>query len=184
MAVIILSVAVIIYLDARQNGQYVNLPELEKSNLSIKNMQLTSSSFIPGGPIPARFTCDGEDINPPLEWRDVPVGAKSLAIITDDPDAPGGTWLHWTLWNIDPSLSGIETGKVPSGAVEGMTDFGRSGYGGPCPPSGNHRYYFRIYALDIRLDLRADALLSDLNQAMTGHVIGQAELMGTYSRNQ
>lgn len=149
----------------------------------IEEMNITSTEFKDQGMIPAKYTCDGENINPPLTFMGIPSEAKSLVLIVDDPDAPGGTWLHWTVWNIDPASSGIEEGSTPSGSIEGVTDFGKPGYGGPCPPSGTHRYFFKLYALDINLDLDASASMEDLISAMEGHVLQDSELIGLYERS-
>lgn len=146
------------------------------------NMNLTASAFSEGQSIPSKYTCDGENINPELLINEVPPDAKSLVLIVDDPDAPAGTWVHWTLWNIDPQTSVIAENTVPSGAVEGVTSFGKSGYGGPCPPSGTHRYVFKLYALDQELDLPASTTADELPEAMQAHILEQTQLMGTYSR--
>ncbi len=145
-------------------------------------MKITSTAFLHGKPIPTKYTCDGEDINPELHFSDVPNEAVTLALILDDPDAPGKTWTHWVLWNIAPAEKGVGEGEVPEGCIEGLTSFGRPGYGGPCPPSGTHRYFFKLYALDVRLDLLAETTKKGIETAMAGHVIEQAELMGTYAR--
>jgi Raf kinase inhibitor-like YbhB/YbcL family protein len=150
-------------------------------------LQVTSSAFENGKPIPARYTCDGEDISPPLKWSGLPQGAKSIALIADDPDAPMGTWVHWVLWNLPPIAELQEavptTASLPSGAKQGISDFKRPGYGGPCPPRGGpHRYYFKLYALDAALDLPAGAKKSDLEKAMRGHILAEGQLMGTYKR--
>jgi Raf kinase inhibitor-like YbhB/YbcL family protein len=146
-------------------------------------MKITSSAFQEGANIPPKFTCDGADTNPPLQIADVPAGAKSLALIIDDPDAPSGLFTHWAVWNIPPQASAIGEGSTPKG-VEGTNDFGKSGYGGPCPPSGAHRYYFKVLALDRELDLPFGAKRGPLDAAMKGHVLGQGELMGRYSRKK
>jgi hypothetical protein len=146
------------------------------------NMKITSSAFENQGQIPSKYTCDGEDINPPLKFENVPKQAQTLALIADDPDAPSGTWVHWTIWNIPVSADGIAEGAKPLG-IEGMTSFGSKGYGGPCPPSGSHRYFFKLYALDTELNLDTDADKEALESAMQGHIIEQAELMGNYSRS-
>lgn len=146
-------------------------------------MHIGSSAFDHNQKIPAKYTCDGEDINPSLDFAEVPEGAKSLALIVDDPDAPAGTWVHWTLWNIAPDIQEIEEKGVPEGAVQGMTSFGRPGYGGPCPPSGTHRYFFKLYALDTELELPEDADAHELEEAMAGHILAQSELIGLYSRS-
>jgi Raf kinase inhibitor-like YbhB/YbcL family protein len=146
-------------------------------------MKITSSAFQQGGNIPSKFTCDGANTNPPLQISDVPPEAKSLVLIVDDPDAPSGLFTHWAVWNISPQTSTIAEGSGPKGA-QGTNDFGRSGYGGPCPPSGTHRYYFKIFALDRELDLPFGAKRSQLDAAMKGRVIAQGELMGRYSRKK
>ncbi len=144
--------------------------------------KITSSAFDHEGNIPSRFTCDGLDINPQLKIENVPPSAKSLALIVDDPDAPSKTWVHWVAWNIDPKIVEIKENSVPKGAVQGINDFRKHNYGGPCPPSGTHRYYFKLYALDTVLDLGNHAEKPDLEKAMKGHIIAQTELMGKYKR--
>lgn len=151
------------------------------------SLSLTSPAFAQGQPIPARFTCDGEDISPALNWGEPPAGTRSFALIMDDPDAPAGTWTHWVLFNIpadmrslDEAVPALET--LTSGARHGKNSWGRLGYGGPCPPAGTHRYFFRLYALDIFLDLPAGAAKKDVQSAMQGHILAQGELMGTYAR--
>jgi Raf kinase inhibitor-like YbhB/YbcL family protein len=150
-------------------------------------IKIKSLAFEAGGMIPSKFTCDGPDVSPALEWESVPENAKTLAIICDDPDAPMGTWVHWVIFNIPAGLGGLEE-DVPadevlsSGAIQGINDFRRIGYGGPCPPSGIHRYFFKIYALDTELDLKPGATKSQVLEAMEGHILAQGELMGRYSR--
>lgn len=146
-------------------------------------MKITSSAFQEGGNIPSKFTCDGGDTTPPLQIAEVPSGAKSLALVVDDPDAPSGLFTHWMVWNISPQTSAIAEASAPKG-VHGTNDFGKSGYGGPCPPSGTHRYYFKIFALDRELDLPPGTKRSQLDAAMKGHVVAQGELMGRYSRKK
>ncbi len=146
-------------------------------------MKITSSAFHEGANIPSKFTCEGADTSPPLQIADVPSRAKSLALIVDDPDAPSGLFTHWMVWNIPPQTGTIGEGAAPKG-VQGTNDFGKSGYGGPCPPSGTHRYYFKIFALDRELDLPFGAKRGQLDAAMKGHVVGQAELMGKYSKHK
>ena len=145
-------------------------------------MTITSSAFKHKSKIPSKYTCDGENINPPLQIADVPSAAKSLVLISDDPDAPMGTWVHWTAWNISPESKEIAENSAPIGAVEVMTSFGDKGYGGPCPPSGTHRYFFKLYALDKALDLPPSAKASDIEKAMTGHILDKTELIGLYQR--
>jgi Raf kinase inhibitor-like YbhB/YbcL family protein len=146
-------------------------------------MKITSSAFQDGANIPSKFTCDGADTSPPLQIADIPSQAKSLALIVDDPDAPGGLFTHWTVWNIPPQTGAVGEGSAPKG-VQGTNDFGKSGYGGPCPPSGTHRYYFKIFALDRALDLPFGAKRGQVDGALKGHVIAQGELMGRYSRKK
>ena len=155
------------------------------------DFKLVSSAFSMQGDIPARYTCDGADVSPPLSWTGVPVGTKSLALIVDDPDAPDPkaprmVWVHWVLYNLPPDLATLPedaaSQQLPSGSRDGVNDWKRTGYGGPCPPIGKHRYFFKLYALD--------AVLPDLNQpnkaalekAMGGHILAKAELVGTYQR--
>lgn len=150
-------------------------------------MMITSTAFSPGELIPPEFTCDGNDVSPPLAWSDVPPGAISLALISDDPDAPGGRWVHWVAWNLPVSPGRLDRGQpgkgeLADGTRQGTNDFHRPGYGGPCPPSGTHRYYFRLFALDTRLDLAAGATRAELEGAMKGHILATAELMGKYRR--
>jgi Raf kinase inhibitor-like YbhB/YbcL family protein len=153
-------------------------------------MTITSPAFELGRPIPAKYTCEGEDVSPPLQWRDVPADAKSLSLICDDPDAPVGTWVHWVVYDL-PLTTGELTEKVPmsqtlpDGAKQGRNDFKRVGYGGPCPPPGKpHRYYFKLYALDTQLGLKPGATKRELLQTMEGHILAEAQLMGTYQRRR
>lgn len=150
-------------------------------------LTLTSSAFTHGGAIPSVYTCEGDDLSPPLAWTDPPAGTTSVALISDDPDAPMGTWVHWVLYNLAPTARRLAPGFPPDGEVkdgarQGMTDFGRTGYGGPCPPSGTHRYFFKLYALDTVLDLKPGATKAQLEAAMAGHILAQGELMGTYRK--
>lgn len=151
-------------------------------NLSGKNMKIFSSAFKNNERIPAKYTCDGENINPPLGISDTPENAKSLALIVNDPDAPRGTWTHWTIWNIDPNIREIAADSTPPNTIEGVTDFGKPGYGGPCPPSGTHRYFFKIYALDTKIDLAPSKKVNELKKAMEKHILDSAEIIGLYSR--
>ena len=144
-------------------------------------MKITSSAFQEGGDIPSKFTCDGADMNPALRFEGAPGEAKSLLLIVDDPDAPVGLFTHWLVWNIDPKTTEIAEKSVPPRAVQGTNDYPGRGYDGPQPPSGTHRYYFRIIALDKKLDLPSSAKRKELDKAMSGHVIAQGEYMGRYS---
>ena len=154
---------------------------------------LTSPSFAPQGEIPAKFTCEGEDVSPPLAWSGVPRGTKSLALIVDDPDAPDPkapkmTWVHWVLYNLPPAASslpeGVKKSALPSGTREGQNDWKRTGYGGPCPPIGRHRYFHKLMALDTVLPDLGAATKAELEKAMKGHVLAQAELVGTYEKKK
>lgn len=153
------------------------------------SLSLSSSAFAPNAAIPARHTCDGNEASPPLQWSGVPSTAKSLALIVDDPDAPDPaaprtTWVHWVLYDLPVSASGLAEGihapQLPAGTREGTNDFGRTGYGGPCPPVGRHRYFFKLYALDSVLPDLGQPTKARLLAAMKGHVVAQAELVGTY----
>jgi Raf kinase inhibitor-like YbhB/YbcL family protein len=147
-------------------------------------MKITTPAFQEGGNIPSKFTCDGSDANPPLRFEGAPAEAKSLALIVDDPDAPSGLFTHWLIWNIDPKTTAIDENSAPPNAIQGKNDFGKSGYGGPCPPSGTHRYFFKVFALDRKLELPAGSKRAQLDAQMRGHVIAQGELMGRYSRSR
>jgi Raf kinase inhibitor-like YbhB/YbcL family protein len=146
-------------------------------------MKITSSAFQEGGNIPSKFTCDGSDSSPPLQITGVPSEAKTLVLIADDPDAPGGLFTHWLVWNIPTQTNSIAEGSAPKG-MHGTNDFGKSGYKGPCPPPGTHRYSFKIFALDRELDLRPGARRSQVDAAMKGHIIAQGELVGRYARRK
>ena len=150
-------------------------------------MQINSGAFRNGQSIPGKYTCDGADISPDLKWEQLPDEAISLALICDDPDAPAGTWVHWVYYNLPVTMGSLPENVEPletpeSGGLQGRNDFGRIGYGGPCPPGGTHRYFFKLYALDTMLDLAAGATKKALLAAMEGHIVGQAELVGTYRR--
>ena len=144
-------------------------------------LKLTSTEFDNNTNIPDRYTCKGKDINPPLNIENIPEETVSLALIMDDPDAPVGIWDHWIIWNISPTGK-IDEDTVPEGSTQGKNSWGRSDYGGPCPPSGTHRYIFKIYALDTTLDLDSTATKKDLENAMDGHIIEKAELIGLFSK--
>ncbi len=151
-------------------------------------LQLSSTAFRQGEYIPKKYTGEGADVSPPLRWANVPEGVKSFALICDDPDAPVGTWVHWVLFNVSPSLTELPEAlskerELPNGARQGVNDFKKIGYGGPMPPRGSdHRYFFKLYALDAMLSLTAGASKAELLRAMEKHVLGQAELMGRYRR--
>jgi Raf kinase inhibitor-like YbhB/YbcL family protein len=145
----------------------------------VKELVVKSSAFANNGPIPPEFTCDGEDVNPPLTIDGIPEETQSLVLIVDDPDAPMGTWVHWIVWNIPPSDK-IEENTVPG--VEGANDFRKHSYGGPCQPSGTHRYFFKVYALDTRLNLSPNSRKKDLEKTMQNHILAKGEIIGRYSR--
>ena len=151
-------------------------------------LEVTSSALETGTPIPRRFTCDGENVSPPLSWSNVPVETKSFAMIAEDPDAPKGTFVHWVLYNLPADSTALKPGvptdeRLDSGASQGVNGAGRIGFTGPCPPRGPaHRYFFRVYALDIRLNLDVTPAAADLRAAMKGHVLAEGGLMGTYQR--
>jgi Raf kinase inhibitor-like YbhB/YbcL family protein len=162
-------------------------------------LSIRSSAFEPNGPIPARFTCEGDDVSPPLEWSGAPEGTRSLVLIVDDPDAPDPAapkrvYVHWVLYDLPPTASGLDEGvatdALPAGAREGQNDWKRRGYGGPCPPVGRHRYFFKLYALDTTVDAalgavgEAGATKQELERAMSGHVLEAAELVGTYQKGK
>ncbi len=175
--IVVLAIAAAVYTYLRP------VPKQEEASLvGTGNMRIQSPEFEQNGVIPAKFTCDGENISPKLEISGAPENAASLVLIVDDPDAPLGTWVHWLVWNIPPRTAEIAEGGLPPGAVEGTTSFGKSGYGGPCPPSGQHHYFFKIYALDQPLSLGPSVKVGGLESAMAGHVLDKAGLVGVYSR--
>jgi len=147
-----------------------------------KTLRIESPAFVHNGAIPAAYTCDGTDASPPLEIGGVPQGAKSLALIVEDPDAPAGIWVHWVMWNIPPGARQIAAGTAPPGAVQGTNDWKRNGWGGPCPPSGTHRYIFRIFALDTAPALGPAVGKRGLERAMEGHILARGEIIGLYGR--
>ena len=164
----------------------VDIKKAENPGNEVVDMKLTSPAFKNNGLMPSEHTCDGSDTSPELRIEEVPQNAKSLALIMDDPDVPksirpSGLWIHWVAWNIPANTKTILKGNEPEG-VGGNSDFKRTGYGGPCPPSGTHRYFFKLYALDAELNLAGGAAKKELEKAMEGHVIERAELIGLYKR--
>ena len=154
---------------------------------SAEPMSIESSAFEPEGTIPAEFTCNGDDQSPPLTWNTPPSGTQSLVLIMDDPDAPFNTFVHWVVYNIPPTIESLAAGIVDEaslsvGGVQGQNGFKNIGYGGPCPPSGTHRYFFKLYALDTQLELSAGASKAEVIKAMDGHILGAGELMGRYGK--
>ena len=160
----------------------------DASRGSTMPFSLRSPSFSSGGAIPMKFTCEGSGISPALQWGEPPARTEGFTLIADDPDAPAGTWTHWVAYDLPATLRQLpeavpKQAAAPGGGAQGINDFGKTGYGGPCPPPGKpHRYFFRLYALDIKLDLKPGATRQQLERAMEGHILGQAELMGTYKR--
>jgi Raf kinase inhibitor-like YbhB/YbcL family protein len=152
------------------------------------SFQISTNAFSRGGTIPKKYTCDGPDVSPPLNWTDTPAATKSFALIADDPDAPVGTWVHWVAFNVPAASRQLpevvkKEEQLPDGTLQGRNDFRKIGYGGPCPPPGTpHRYFFKLYALDTMLNLKAGATKQDVERAMQGHVVGEAQLMGRYGR--
>jgi Raf kinase inhibitor-like YbhB/YbcL family protein len=147
------------------------------------SLQISSTAFENNSNIPEKYTCDGINVNPPLQIFNVPENAKSLALIVNDPDAPAGQWTHWLVWNIDPKTADIFENSTPLGSAVGINDFKEVSWGGPCPPTGNHQYQFKLYALDQLLHLEHGSTLEQLEDAMLGHVVDQAEYVGYYSRS-
>jgi len=162
-------------------------PALAQQKDNKMEIKLTSAAFKEGQPIPRQYTCDGLNVSPPLEWTGVPKTAKTVAIVADDPDAPAGTWVHWVVYDLAAeNISLVEnlppTENLKAGGFQGTNDSRKIGYGGPCPPSGTHRYFFKIYAVDSELPLKAGATKAEVEKAMEGHIVAQGQLMGTYSR--
>ena len=145
-------------------------------------MKIISSAFEDKQMIPPKYTCDGENINPPLQISNIPTETQSLALIVDDPDAPSGDWIHWLVWNINPAIKLITEDKSPQGAIQGTNDFNKQNYGGPCPPSGIHHYQFKIYALDTLLNLPSSSRKKDLEKAMENHILDKTLIVGLYQR--
>jgi len=171
----------------------VALASLAGEAVAAGHLALTSPSFAEGAPIPSRHTCEGGDVSPPLAWSGVPAGTQSLVLIVDDPDAPDPaaprtTWVHWVLYNLPPQATGLpedaRRGLLPAGTVEGLNDWKRTGYGGPCPPVGRHRYVLKLYALDRTLFSVGSATKAELERAMEGHVLAQGQLIGTYQKRR
>lgn len=163
-------------------GSILSTGALGKEVRKMEKLTVTSAAFAEGAAIASKYTCDGEDVNPSLAISATPAGTRSLALIMDDPDAPVGIWVHWVVWNIPAQTREIPENGMSAGAKQGRNDWKRNDYGGPCPPSGTHRYYFKLYALDTTLTLEPSATKADLERAMKGHVLAAGQLMGTYKR--
>jgi Raf kinase inhibitor-like YbhB/YbcL family protein len=154
-----------------------------QSGIRTEGLKISSPAFENGGEIPKKYTCDGANVNPPLKIDNVPSNAKSLALVFDDIDAPRGTYVHWILWNIGPNVTEIKENSVPEGAVQGMNDFKKQYYGGPCPPRRAHKYVLKIYALDALFNINPNSNKKDLEKAMEAHIISRSQLTGVYKRN-
>lgn len=182
---IFLVVALLVPLSLPAGTLANRLSSSDEENMSFT---ISSPSFSSGGTIPTKFTCSGADISPELKWNDPPAATKSFALLVDDPDAPAGNWNHWTIWNLPASLRSLpehfsKDARLSDGTEQGKNDFHKTGYNGPCPPPGKpHRYYFKLFALDAMLNLKAGAMKSDLEGAMKGHILAQAEWMGRFGR--
>ena len=172
----------LVWLTRQQHAPLAN--KLNQTHIVINPMQITSSAFLDNQTIPLKYTCDGDGVSPPLEFKDVPEAALTLAVTMADPDVPSGSWTHWILWNITAFAKEIGENQVPAGAVVGKGSSGQNVYGGPCPPSGTHHYIFTLYALDSKLTIPSYSTLEELKKAMEGHVITKAELVGLYNRNK
>ncbi|MEN6385583.1 MAG: YbhB/YbcL family Raf kinase inhibitor-like protein [Phycisphaerales bacterium] len=185
---ILISLLVLLYGFERENRTVSEIkgdPNMVKA--ATIPITVKSSAFQQDQMIPARYTCDGENISPPLKWGEIPIGTQSIALICEDPDAPMGTWTHWLMWNVPGNKTELEenipkVGKLPDGVCQGINSGKKVGYTGPCPPDGTHRYYFNVYALDSMLSLSGDVSKEMLLEAMNGHVIAEGSLMGTYQR--
>jgi Raf kinase inhibitor-like YbhB/YbcL family protein len=169
------------------SGQTLNRDAASAKGDTAMNINISSTAFNEGEMIPKKYTCDGENVSPSLEWTGIPKGTKSLALICDDPDAPRGTWVHWVLFNIPADASGLTENVSPrstlkNGARHGINDSRKLGYDGPCPPGGTHRYFFKVYALAVELSLESGATKAQLLKAMEGHILGEGQLMGKYKR--
>lgn len=187
LAAILISLALGVRAIALPNP-ILSLASLVSKEGNAMSLNISSPSFPSGGDIPKKFTCDGADVSPQLAWTEPPSATKSLALLVDDPDAPVGNWNHWTLWNLPASARGLAEGigheeKLPDGTEQGKNDFRKTGYNGPCPPPGKpHRYYFKLFALDTKLDLKSGAGKHELESAMKKHILAQGEWMGRYGR--
>ena len=183
--------AALLVANCGSSGKKEQTPTIQKEAVmttdSSSTLVLISSAFKEGEAIPRQYGCKGADISPPVEWSNIPKDTKTLAIIMDDPDAPMGIWVHWVIFNIPATATGLQESvpkqeSLPDGALQGKNDFRDFGYGGPCPPGGTHRYFFKLYALDATLQLKAGCTKAELLKTMAGHILGEAQLMGKYSR--
>lgn len=180
--IVLLILVILSFVFFVNKGKDSNKKNTTSTSSGIVAMKITSSAFANEALIPAKYTCDGQDVNPPLTFSEIPKDAKSLALVVEDPDAPSGTWTHWIVWNINPETSKIEEGKLPEGAVEGTNDFQSVGYGGPCPPGAEHRYMFNLFALDSQLNLPTTTKREELLSEIAKHKLSETELIGVYKR--
>lgn len=182
--IVLIPIILLIYFLTKSN-RVNNIKQESDKEINLKSdMKITSSAFEHNQNIPNKYTCDGENINPPLQFIDVPQNAKSLALIVDDPDAPSGTFDHWIVYNIDPATLEIKENSIPNSGSVGKSSTGVSKWVSPCPPSGVHRYFFKLYALDTRLNLPTNVSKKEVEEAMKNHVIESSELIGLYNRNK
>ena len=187
--IVVMSWAILVTCQSSDKADTAKSQDIKKGEVTMIKLDITSAAFKEGETIPTQYTCDGSNVSVPLAWSKAPEGTKSLVLICDDPDAPMGTWVHWVVINLPPELTGLPEGAAiaddssTAGAIECHNDFGRTIYGGPCPPKGPaHRYFFKLYALDTTLSLTKDADKADVEQAMKGHILAQGQLMGKYGR--
>lgn len=186
---IFISICLVSCGDINHANKIISSSKSSQSTQEVRTMKLESTAFEANNLIPAKYTCDGEDISPPLIWDEVPIETKSIVLIVDDPDAPGRTFVHWVIYDIPPTVRQLPekiaaVKSLPGGGVHGINDFGKLGYGGPCPPSGIHRYFFKLYALDKELSLPAGATKNQILAAMENHVLAKVDLIGRYQRQR
>lgn len=182
--IVVIITGVVSFLAFQKREVKETKPKESPISKPISKMKLASAAFSENQMIPQKYTCDGENVSPPLSISEAPPNTQSLVLIMDDPDAPGRTFVHWTMWNIDPNATEVPEGSVPKGAVEGLTDFGTKGYDGPCPPSGTHRYIFKLYALGTPLSISENSRKEDLEREMADHVLDFTQFIGLYSRSR
>ncbi len=191
ITIIILIFLVVIYITAKSGvfDSFRNSTSTQNNSVTInksKGMKITSPAFVNNTKIPSKYTCNGNNVNPPLIFEDVPHNAKSLVLIVDDPDAPMGTWVHWVVYNINPKAKDVAENSIPQDGIQAVTSFAKPGYGGPCPPSGTHRYFFKLYALDTILHFDETQAVDKkaVEDAMNSHIVDQTEFIGLYSQQK
>lgn len=181
ISIILLIISIIFLFETRIKNKTQDTNFISNSSV-INKMKISSTKFNNNEGIPSKYTCDGDNVNPPIQVSGVPDNSKSLVLIIDDPDAPSRTWVHWILWNIDPTITEIKEDSIPKGSIEGVTSFGSNSYGGPCPPSGDHRYFFKLYALSKVLDIAISSDKKALEEAIKEYIIATSEFIGLYGR--